>query len=104
MTQYAWVLQIRPGYEDEYRRRHSVVWPEMEAALRAAGVRNYSIFRYGLTLFGYFECDDVPAMVRSLRSSDVSKRWRDYMEPCINYDVDPSTNYPYLLPLIWHMD
>jgi len=31
------------------------VWPGVEAALRAASVRNYSIFLRGDTLFGYFE-------------------------------------------------
>ena len=52
MAQYAWVLEVRPGYEEEYRRRHDAIWPEMLDALKEAGIRNYSIFRHGLTLFG----------------------------------------------------
>ena len=36
MTAHAWVLKVRPGYEDEYKRRHDELWPEMDAALRAA--------------------------------------------------------------------
>jgi L-rhamnose mutarotase len=31
----------------------------MVEALRSAGISNYSIFRHGLTLFGYFETDDI---------------------------------------------
>ena len=53
MPQYAWVLEVKPGYEEEYVRRHREIWPEMLDALHEAGISNYSIFRHGLTLFGY---------------------------------------------------
>ena len=33
---YAWVLEVRPGYEEEYKRRHDQIWPEMLEALREA--------------------------------------------------------------------
>jgi hypothetical protein len=59
MASHAWVLGVRPGYEEEYKKRHDELWPEMDACLRAAGIRNYHIFRHGLTLFGYFETDDL---------------------------------------------
>ena len=29
MGQHAWVLEVRPGYEEEYKKRHDEVWPEM---------------------------------------------------------------------------
>ncbi len=35
MLQYAWVLEVRPEYEDEYVRRHHEIWPEMIEALRS---------------------------------------------------------------------
>jgi len=54
MTNYAWVLEVRPGYEDEYKKRHDEIWPEMVEMLSEAGLRNYNIFRHGLTLFGYY--------------------------------------------------
>ena len=59
MSNYAWVLEVRPGYEDEYKKRHDEIWPEMVQMLSDAGLRNYNIFRHGLTLFGYFETDDL---------------------------------------------
>ena len=61
MPGYAWVLEVRPGYEAEYLKRHDEIWPDMLASLRAAGISNYNIFRHGLTLFGYFETDDLAA-------------------------------------------
>jgi L-rhamnose mutarotase len=29
MQRIAFVMRVRPGQEDEYRRRHQAVWPEM---------------------------------------------------------------------------
>jgi L-rhamnose mutarotase len=34
---------------------HANTWPEVLATIRAANIRNYSIFRYRNQLFAYFE-------------------------------------------------
>ena len=26
---FAWILEVRPGYEEEYKKRHEKIWPEM---------------------------------------------------------------------------
>ena len=104
MTQYAWVLEVRPGYEQEYVRRHQEIWPEMVEALREAGISNYSIFRHGLTLFGYFETDDIEKTREFLANSETNQRWSEWMDPIMKVDIDPTTLFPYLLPLQWHMD
>ncbi len=101
---FAWVLEVRPGYEDEYKKRHDEIWPEMEEALRTAGIRNYNIFRHGLTLFGYFETDDLAAAQAYLAQNEVNQRWAAFMAPIMKVEVDPSTQFPYLLPLQWRMD
>ena len=80
MTQRsAFVLRVRPDRIEEYIEAHRNVWPEMLDALRAAGIRNYSIFRAGNDVFGYFEADDLDAAARSLARQDVSARWQDEM-------------------------
>ena len=104
MAQYAWVLEVRPGYEEEYVRRHQEIWPEMVEALRSAGIRNYSIFRHGLTLFGYFETDNIEKAQEYLANSETNQRWSEWMDPIMKVDIDPTTQFPYLLPLQWHMD
>lgn len=104
MASHMWVLEVRPGYEDEYRRRHDAIWPEMVDALRVAGIRNYAIFRHGLHLFGYFETDDLAASVAALRDSAVNRRWGEWMAPIMRIEVDPATGFPFLLPLQWRMD
>ncbi|MCA1737749.1 MAG: L-rhamnose mutarotase [Actinobacteria bacterium] len=104
MAQYAWVAEVRPGYEEEYKRRHDEIWPEMVEALREAGVLNYSIFRHGLTLFGYFETDNLEQTVETLGNSEVNRRWSESMAPIMKMEIDPNINFPYLLPLQWHMN
>ena len=80
MTQRsAFVLHVRPEKIDQYVEAHANVWPEMLQALRDAGIRNYSIFRDGNRVFGYFESDDLDASARYLDSQDVSTRWQDAM-------------------------
>ena len=73
------VLRVRPDQVDAYIAAHQEVWAEMLAALRRAGIRNYTIFRADTSMFGYFESDDMEASERYLGSQDVSRRWQDSM-------------------------
>ena len=60
MARYCFQLQVRPERLAEYRERHRAVWPEMLAALRDTGWRNYSLFlRADGLLIGYVEADDL---------------------------------------------
>jgi L-rhamnose mutarotase len=40
----AFRMVLNPGQAEEYRRRHDAIWPELEQALRDAGVIDYRIF------------------------------------------------------------
>ena len=80
MTQRsAFVLRVRPDKVDEYVEAHRNVWPEMLTALHDAGIRNYTIFRNGNEMFGYFESDDLDAAGAYMASQDVNARWQDAM-------------------------
>ena len=80
MTQRTgFVLHVRPDKLDDYVEAHKRVWPEMLDALRSAGIQNYTIFRAGTSVFGYFEADDLASSARDLASLDVSARWQDAM-------------------------
>jgi L-rhamnose mutarotase len=48
-------------------------------ALRGAGIRNYSIYRAGNEMFGYFEADDLVTVERHLSQQEVCTRWQDAM-------------------------
>ena len=79
MDRVGFTMRLLPGAEAEYRRRHAAVWPEMLDALRRAGIRNYTIFRNGTQVFGYFESDDLEAASRFMAEQEVSGRWQDAM-------------------------
>ena len=57
MERLCHVFRIAPGTEEEYVRRHVEIWPEMVAAMKEAGYRNYTLFRRGLEVIGYCECE-----------------------------------------------
>lgn len=75
-------LQVRPERLDEYRRRHARVWPEMLAALRDAGWRDYSLFlRDDGLLVGYLHADDFAAAQAAMAATEVNERWQADMAP-----------------------
>jgi L-rhamnose mutarotase len=77
---YCFLLQVRPDRLDEYKERHRAVWPEMLAALRDTGWRNYSLHvREDGLLMGYVECDDLAAAQRAMADTDVNARWQAEM-------------------------
>ena len=75
----AFVLRVKPDRIDDYVEAHRAVWPEMLEALRDAGIRNYSIFRDGIRVFGYFESDDLQRAAAYLAAQQVCSRWQDAM-------------------------
>jgi L-rhamnose mutarotase len=80
MARYCFQLQVRPELLDEYRERHRAVWPDMLAALRDTGWRNYSIFaRPDGVLVGYVEADNLDAAQRAMADTDVNARWQAEM-------------------------
>ena len=104
MSHYAWVLEVRPGYDEEYKKRHDELWPEMKKMIREAGLRNYNIFRHGLTLFGYFETDDLKKSIDYMGKSEIGKKWGEYMSPIMKVEIDTNIGFPFLLPLMMHLD
>ena len=105
MPRVAFIIRLKPGADPvEYKRRHDQLWPEMAAALRAAGIRNYSIFLDGSRLFAYLETDDVEHMNRALAADPTNARWQEYMRDMIELDLDPATGALRTLPEMFHLD
>jgi len=103
MTQRsAFVLRVKPDRIDDYVEAHRAVWPEMLQALRAAGIRNYSIFRDGTQVFGYFEADDLEQAATYLGEQEVCARWQDAMSELLEERVPDSG--PPALERIFRLD
>lgn len=82
MQRVCFLLKVREERLAEYRERHADVWPEMQAALSAAGWHNYSLFlREDGLLVGYLETEDFAAAQRAMAATDVNARWQAEMAP-----------------------
>ena len=71
MQRVCFLLRVKPEHRAEYLARHEHVWPEMLAALRETGWRNYSLFI----------AEDFDASVRAMAETDVNARWQAEMTP-----------------------
>ena len=92
MERYAWKAIIKPGMKAEYKHRHDTIWPEMVALLKAAGIRNYTIWNVGDELFGYYECEKgVDFAAKTQAESPVVARWNEYMKDVMTMVMDPET-------------
>lgn len=76
------LLKIREEKVQEYKEKHTQVWPEMQDALRATGWRNYSLFLKpdGL-LVGYLETDDFEKSCSEMKNYPVNARWQAITVP-----------------------
>ena len=94
MQRIAFRLRVKEERLEEYKAIHQEVWPELLADMRAASIRNYSIFARGPELFGYLECDDWEAASAALAASDANRRWQERMRDYLATPVDPDKPEP----------
>lgn len=104
MEKVAFKMQLHPGSEAEYRKRHDEIWPELVSLLKEAGVSDYSIHldRETNILFAVLwrrddhTMDDLPA-------HPVMRRWWAHMADLMVVKPD---NEPVAVPLetVFHMD
>ena len=105
MNRYCFCLQVKPDRLEEYVVRHRDVWPEMQAALRDSGWRNYSLFlRDDGLLIGYVEAEDLEAAQKAMAATEVNARWQAEMtEFFTGIDGRPPDESFLLLREIFHL-
>jgi L-rhamnose mutarotase len=83
-------VQLRPELLEEYLGLHRDVWDAVQSRLRASHITNYSIFRRGLTLIGYYEYrgTDYDADLAAIAADPETQRWWALTAPC-QLDVEP---------------
>ena len=101
----AFRLRVRPERLAEYKQLHQEVSPELLDDMRAASIRNYSIFADGPELFGYLECDDWGVASEALARSDANRRWQELMSAYLATPVDPDAAEPLrMMEEVFRMD
>lgn len=91
MSRLAFKMQLNPGFEDEYRKRHNEIWPELTSLLKETGIKNYSIFldKQTNSLFGVLEIAEEKA-IDALPEHPVMKRWWAHMKDIMATNPDNS--------------
>lgn len=104
MERFCFTFTIKPGTEEEYKRRHDEIWPAMVEALRESGIHNYTLFRRGLDVIAYAECDpDARTAFGKMQATEVDTRWSKRFEDVIERRFD-ERGEPMTAEEVWHLD
>lgn len=90
-------MKLNEGKEDEYKKRHDAIWPELQLLLKESGISDYSIFLDEETniLFGVMTVED-NLKLDKLPDYPVMKKWWTYMCDIMETNADHS---PISIPL-----
>ncbi len=102
MQRIALHTRLAPGKEGEYESVHAVIPPDLDAALRQAGVRTWRIWRDGRDLFHVVEVEDYQAMRHFLREHPANIPWQERMSRLLEVEDDYSGNDMGLI-LVWEL-
>ena len=77
MRRFGQVIRVKPDAVDVYERLHADPWPAVLAAIAAANIRNYSIYRHDDVLFAYFEYigDDLEVDMARMAADPAVVEW-----------------------------
>lgn len=102
MARRMFVLHLRPGTSEEYKRRHQAVYADTLAALKAYGVHNYSIYIRDDQVFAYMQINgEFELNYKRLHEDPASIRWREYMSDLIIRDENMGFHF---LEEVFHLD
>lgn len=97
MQRIAFKMKLHKGFEDEYKRRHDEIWPELVTLLKNNGISEYSIFldEESNALFGVLKLAEGKT-IDDLPKEPVMQKWWQYMGDIMDSNPD---NSPVSIPL-----
>ncbi|GIG63553.1 hypothetical protein Lfu02_79250 [Longispora fulva] len=102
MQRIALHARLKPGAEDAYGQAHQSVPMELDAALRAAGVHSWRIWRDGLDLFHIVLVEDYQKMRHELHDHPANIPWAARMAELLE-STDDYTGVDHGMPLVWEL-
>jgi len=93
----AFKMKLYEGQEDEYKKRHDELWPELKQLLETSGISDYSIFLDEPTgsLFGVLKAANMQAL-DDLPDNPLMQKWWAHMKDIMESNDD---NSPVSIPL-----
>lgn len=101
--QVALHTRLRPGKEEAYERVHATIPPELDALLRANGVRSWRIYRSGCDLFHVVDVDDYSAFLAAVARHPVNVAWQQKMSELLEVVHDYDSPGANALRLVWEL-
>ncbi len=97
MKRYAFKMKLKPGFADEYKKRHDEIWPELKALIQSSGVYDYSIFldEETNTLFAVQKQGGTTSS-QDLGTTEIVKKWWAWNAEIMETNPDKS---PVSIPL-----
>nr|WP_294898152.1 L-rhamnose mutarotase [uncultured Pedobacter sp.] len=100
-NQIAFKMKLKPGFKDEYKKRHDEIWPELAELLQQAGIFNYSIFLDEETNI-LFAVQHLNGNTPDLTQKSIMKKWWVYMADIMETNADQSP-IAVELPRMFHL-
>jgi len=104
MKRIAFKMKLKPGFKEEYKKRHDAIWPELAVLIKSTGVSDYSIFLDEETniLFA-IQKQEGEQSSQDLGSNPLVQKWWAYMADIMETNPDHSpVSIP--LPEVFHID
>jgi L-rhamnose mutarotase len=95
--------RLKPGSEERYEEYHRAVWPEVVEAIERNGIHRYFIFRDGLDLFHFIECDDYERAIAEIAKDPTSMRWEAEIATMMSVTHDFSGEGSDRMRKIWEL-
>lgn len=104
MYRNAFKMKLKPGFEQEYKKRHDEIWPELAKLLSDSGISDYSIYldEETLILFAVQKLAD-DFTPEEIPNHPIVKKWWAYMADIMEVNPDHSPLTKSLLE-VFHMD
>lgn len=91
MQRIASKMKLFKGCEEEYKRRHDLIWPELQQLLKQTGIHEYSIFLDTATndLFAFLKLE-AGRTTEDLPNHPIMQKWWSYMGDIMETNPDSS--------------
>lgn len=104
MEKIAFKMKLKPGFKDEYKKRHDEIWPVLISVLKENKISDYTIFldEETDTLFAV-QKNSGGRSSQEMGKNEIVQKWWEYMADIIETNADHS---PVTVPLVkvFHMD
>ena len=88
--QTAFKMKLKPGFEEEYKKRHDAIWPELRELLLREGVSDYAIFYDAETNLLFAVQQNEGTGSQNMGHHEVVQRWWAYMADIMEVNADKS--------------